>query len=178
MAPARGRHRRHGFFSPQMMPTDQLAAGRSATDHGLKDVTQLRVGDTLTHACVRAAGHGRQPRRCPATGRQADGLLRCSRSTPMLPDCGRAREAHAQRRRALMEPETRTRSGSVSAAVPGLLHMTSSASAGARVRPGTDGNDASFSSTDADQREELVVHNLRHADPGTSPRSASLHQAS
>ncbi|HEV7584279.1 MAG TPA: translation elongation factor 4 [Solirubrobacteraceae bacterium] len=38
-----------GFFSPQMMPTDQLAAGEVGyLITGLKDVTQMRVGDTLT----------------------------------------------------------------------------------------------------------------------------------
>jgi GTP-binding protein LepA len=38
-----------GFFSPQMMPTDRLAAGEVGyLITGLKDVTQLRVGDTLT----------------------------------------------------------------------------------------------------------------------------------
>src|SRR6202030_1510242 len=38
-----------GFFSPQMMPTDQLAAGEVGyLITGLKDVTHLRVGDTLT----------------------------------------------------------------------------------------------------------------------------------
>src|SRR6202035_1992604 len=38
-----------GFFSPPMMPTDQLAAGEVGyLITGLKDVTQLRVGDTLT----------------------------------------------------------------------------------------------------------------------------------
>src|ERR1035437_6424250 len=37
-----------GFFSPQMMPTDQLAAGEVGyLITGLQDVTQLRVGDTL-----------------------------------------------------------------------------------------------------------------------------------
>jgi GTP-binding protein LepA len=48
-----------GVFSPQMMPTDQLAAGEVGyVITGLKDVTQLRVGDTLT---VRArAGAGAQ----------------------------------------------------------------------------------------------------------------------
>src|SRR5271168_3737263 len=45
-----------GFFSPQMMPTDQLAAGEVGyLITGLKDVTQLRVGDTLT---TRARGSG------------------------------------------------------------------------------------------------------------------------
>jgi GTP-binding protein LepA len=38
-----------GFFSPQMMPTDQLAAGEVGyMITGIKDVSQLRVGDTLT----------------------------------------------------------------------------------------------------------------------------------
>jgi GTP-binding protein LepA len=45
-----------GVFSPQMMPTDQLAAGEVGyLITGLKDVTQLRVGDTLT---TRARGAG------------------------------------------------------------------------------------------------------------------------
>jgi GTP-binding protein LepA len=45
-----------GFFSPQMMPTDQLAAGEVGyLITGLKDVTLLRVGDTLT-ARARASG--------------------------------------------------------------------------------------------------------------------------
>ncbi len=38
-----------GLFSPQMMPTDQLAAGEVGyLITGIKDVSQLRVGDTLT----------------------------------------------------------------------------------------------------------------------------------
>jgi GTP-binding protein LepA len=45
-----------GCFSPQMMPTDQLAAGEVGyLITGVKDVTQLRVGDTLT---TRARGSG------------------------------------------------------------------------------------------------------------------------
>ncbi|HSZ05673.1 MAG TPA: translation elongation factor 4 [Solirubrobacteraceae bacterium] len=45
-----------GFFSPQMMPTDQLAAGEVGyLITGLKDVTLLRVGDTLTTR-VKAGG--------------------------------------------------------------------------------------------------------------------------
>src|SRR6202142_1569220 len=47
-----------GFFSPQMMPTDQLAAGEVGyLITGLKDVTLLRVGDTLTTR-QRATGPG------------------------------------------------------------------------------------------------------------------------
>src|SRR5271154_3303734 len=38
-----------GCFSPQMMPTDELSAGEVGyVITGIKDVTQLRVGDTLT----------------------------------------------------------------------------------------------------------------------------------
>ncbi|HUA74335.1 MAG TPA: translation elongation factor 4 [Solirubrobacteraceae bacterium] len=46
-----------GVFSPQMMPTDQLAAGEVGyLITGLKDVTQLRVGDTLTVSARGSAG--------------------------------------------------------------------------------------------------------------------------
>jgi len=46
-----------GFFSPQMMPTDQLAAGEVGyLITGIKDVTQLRVGDTLTTRRRASAG--------------------------------------------------------------------------------------------------------------------------
>src|SRR6476619_7473517 len=46
-----------GVFSPQMMPTDQLAAGEVGyLITGLKDVTQLRVGDTLTTRAGRDTG--------------------------------------------------------------------------------------------------------------------------
>jgi GTP-binding protein LepA len=45
-----------GCFSPQMMPTDELAAGEVGyLITGIKDVSQLRVGDTLT---VRAGSGG------------------------------------------------------------------------------------------------------------------------
>src|SRR5439155_5682465 len=50
-----------GVFSPQMMPTDQLAAGEVGyLITGLKDVTQLRVGDTLT-VSARGGGASRAP---------------------------------------------------------------------------------------------------------------------
>jgi GTP-binding protein LepA len=45
-----------GCFSPQMMPTDELAAGEVGyLITGVKDVSQLRVGDTLT---TRSRGAG------------------------------------------------------------------------------------------------------------------------
>jgi len=50
-----------GFFSPQMMPTDQLAAGEVGyLITGLKDVTLLRVGDTLTTRAKAGGTTGRQ----------------------------------------------------------------------------------------------------------------------
>jgi GTP-binding protein LepA len=59
-----------GFFSPQMMPTDQLAAGEVGyLITGLKDVTQLRVGDTLTtRSRARPPASGSHP---PGGGRNA-----------------------------------------------------------------------------------------------------------
>ncbi len=51
-----------GFFSPQMMPTDQLAAGEVGyLITGLKDVTQLRVGDTLTTRVKSGVGAATEP---------------------------------------------------------------------------------------------------------------------
>ncbi len=56
-----------GFFSPQMMPTDQLAAGEVGyLITGLKDVTLLRVGDTLTTR-ARATGPASRVARTEAT---------------------------------------------------------------------------------------------------------------
>jgi GTP-binding protein LepA len=51
-----------GFFGPQMMPTDQLAAGEVGyLITGLKDVTQLRVGDTLTTRAKAGAPAASEP---------------------------------------------------------------------------------------------------------------------
>jgi GTP-binding protein LepA len=56
-----------GFFSPQMMPTDQLAAGEVGyLITGLKDVTLLRVGDTLTTR-TRTSGPGSRAHGAEAT---------------------------------------------------------------------------------------------------------------
>jgi GTP-binding protein LepA len=56
-----------GVFSPQMMPTDQLAAGEVGyLITGLKDVTQLRVGDTLTTR-TRTSGPGSRTAGAEAT---------------------------------------------------------------------------------------------------------------
>src|SRR6476661_6784446 len=50
-----------GFFSPQMMPTDQLSAGEVGfLITGIKDVTLLRVGDTLTTRGRSARGQAQE----------------------------------------------------------------------------------------------------------------------
>jgi GTP-binding protein LepA len=67
-----------GCFSPQMMPTDQLAAGEVGyLITGLKDVTQLRVGDTLT---TRAAG---RPAGEAATAQGAPRAHACEATEPL-----------------------------------------------------------------------------------------------
>ena len=68
-----------GFMSPTMRPVKELTAGEVGyVVTGLKDVSRLRVGDTLT--ARRAAGRRAAAR---LQGRQADGLRRaCSRPTP------------------------------------------------------------------------------------------------
>ncbi|HEY7933512.1 MAG TPA: translation elongation factor 4 [Solirubrobacteraceae bacterium] len=60
-----------GVFSPQMMPTDQLSAGEVGyLITGLKDVTQLRVGDTLTTR-TRTSGPGSGSRAHPPEATEA-----------------------------------------------------------------------------------------------------------
>ena len=67
-----------GFFSPGMRPAKHLSAGEVGyVVTGLKDVSQLRVGDTLTLA-KRCA-----PSRCRATRTSSRWCSRgCSRPTP------------------------------------------------------------------------------------------------
>jgi GTP-binding protein LepA len=70
-----------GCFSPQMMPTDQLAAGEVGyLITGVKDVTQLRVGDTLT---TRAKGAGSANGR-PRTGEASEPLPGYREVKPMV----------------------------------------------------------------------------------------------
>ncbi len=72
-----------GVFSPQMMPTDQLAAGEVGyLITGLKDVTQLRVGDTLT---TRARATGPSAR---AGGAEASQPLPGYREVKPMVFCG------------------------------------------------------------------------------------------
>jgi GTP-binding protein LepA len=57
-----------GCFSPQMMPTDELAAGEVGyLITGVKDVSQLRVGDTLTTRARGAAAGSDGTRKGEAT---------------------------------------------------------------------------------------------------------------
>jgi GTP-binding protein LepA len=81
-----------GFFSPQMMPTDQLAAGEVGyLITGLKDVTMLRVGDTLTTRSRRTApavagspaGPG-QPAAARGTGEATEALPGYREVKPMV----------------------------------------------------------------------------------------------
>ena len=61
-----------GFFGPQMTPVDALHAGEVGyVITGIKDVSQLRVGDTLT---TQRRRRDRAAARLPRG--QADGLLR------------------------------------------------------------------------------------------------------
>ena len=72
-----------GVFSPQMMPTDQLAAGEVGyLITGLKDVTLLRVGDTLTTR-TRTSGPGSR-----TAGAQATEALPGYREVKPMVFCG------------------------------------------------------------------------------------------
>jgi GTP-binding protein LepA len=72
-----------GVFGPQMMPTDQLAAGEVGyLITGLKDVTLLRVGDTLT---TRARATGPSAR---ASGAEATAALPGYREVKPMVFCG------------------------------------------------------------------------------------------
>jgi GTP-binding protein LepA len=83
-----------GFFSPQMMPTDQLAAGEVGyLITGLKDVTMLRVGDTLTTRSRRtvaapaasgAAGSPGHPSAARAAGEATEALPGYREVKPMV----------------------------------------------------------------------------------------------
>ena len=67
-----------GFFGPEMTPVKTLHAGEVGyLITGIKDVSQLRVGDTLTTQPPPA-----RPSRCPATARSSRwSSAACSRSS-------------------------------------------------------------------------------------------------
>ncbi len=79
-----------GVFSPQMMGTDQLAAGEVGyLITGLKDVTQLRVGDTLTtRPSSGSAGAGTGAGRGPGARREASEPLPGYREVKPMVFCG------------------------------------------------------------------------------------------
>jgi GTP-binding protein LepA len=75
-----------GCFSPQMMPTDQLAAGEVGyLITGVKDVTQLRVGDTLT---TRAGAGASAPGARGRAGAEATEALPGYREVKPMVFCG------------------------------------------------------------------------------------------
>ena len=131
-----------GFFTPAQTPAKELTAGEVGyLITGIKDVTRLRVGDTLTTKArrgVRAAAG--LPRR------QADGLLRPvpDRLGRLPGPARRAGEAHAQRRRADVGARDLRRAR---LRLPLRLprpapHGHRARAARARVRPRADGHDA------------------------------------
>ena len=111
-----------GFFGPAMTPVPSLKAGEVGyVITGIKDVSLLRVGDTLT---TQGSGRRRAAARLPRG--QADGVLRPvpGGHRPLLRPARRAREAGAQRRRADYEPETSQALGfGFRCGFLGLLHM-------------------------------------------------------
>ena len=124
-----------GYMSPQRVPVEALEAGEVGyVVTGLKDVSRLRVGDTLDDA------QGRSGEPAPGIqGRQADGVRRPLpdrvRRLPGAPR--RAREAQAQRRRPLLRARDVTGARvrlplRLSRAPP---HGDRPRAAGARVRP-------------------------------------------
>jgi GTP-binding protein LepA len=117
-----------GCFSPQMMPTDQLAAGEVGyLITGLKDVTQLRVGDTLTTSA--RAGAGATPATEPLPGyREVKPMVFCGLfpiDSDDYPDLRDALEKLTLNDAALSwEPETSDALGfGFRCGFLGLLHM-------------------------------------------------------
>ena len=111
-----------GFFTPRMTPAEQLSAGEVGyLITGIKDVTRLRVGDTLT------TRRGR--RREPLPGyRDVKPMVFCGLfpiDSDDYPDLRDALEKLvAQRRRAVWEPETSDALGfGFRCGFLGLLHM-------------------------------------------------------
>ena len=154
-----------GVMTPSMVPTGKLSAGESGyIITGIKQLGDLRVGDTLTVAeQPRDRGAARLP------GGQADGVLRAvpaGRRRLSGPARG-AREALAQRRlvavgaRDLAGPRVR-----VPLRVPGpAAHGHRARAPGARVRPGTARHHA--------QRRVPRDLDDRRGDPRQEPRRAA-----
>ena len=117
-----------GFFSPQMMPTDQLAAGEVGyLITGLKDVTLLRVGDTLTTR-PRSGSHAAQATEPLPGYREVKPMVFCGLfpiDSDDYPDLRDALEKLALNDAALSwEPETSDALGfGFRCGFLGLLHM-------------------------------------------------------
>jgi GTP-binding protein LepA len=119
-----------GFFSPQMMPTDELAAGEVGyLITGLKDVTLLRVGDTLTTQPRSGARAGRPAATEPLPGyREVKPMVFCGLfpiDSDTYPDLRDALEKLTLNDAALSwEPETSDALGfGFRCGFLGLLHM-------------------------------------------------------
>ncbi len=150
-----------GFFTPQMTSADSLAAGEVGfLITGIKDVTRLRVGDTLTAKADRASE--------PLPGyREVKPMVFCglfpidSDAYPGPPR--RAREADAQRRRAeLGARDLRRARVRLSLRLPrAAAHGHRPRAPRARVRPRAAGDDA-------ERRVRGDAHR-RHGGPGAQP---------
>ena len=134
-----------GFFSPTMTPVKELGAGEVGyLITGIKDVTQLRVGDTLTTA-VRG---GTERIGALAGLREVKPMVFCGLfpiDSDRYPDLRDALEKLTLNDAALSwEPETSDALGfGFRCGFLGLLHMDIVTGAlGARVRPGAAGDDA------------------------------------
>jgi GTP-binding protein LepA len=122
-----------GFFSPQMTPAGQLAAGEVGyLITGIKDVTQLRVGDTLTtvgSASASAGGRGARAASEALPGyREVKPMVFCGLfpiDSDQYPDLREALEKLALNDAALTwEPETSDALGfGFRCGFLGLLHM-------------------------------------------------------
>ncbi len=119
-----------GFFSPAMMPTDELAAGEVGyLITGLKDVTLLRVGDTLTTQPRSGARAGQRAATEPLPGyREVKPMVFCGLfpiDSDSYPDLRDALEKLTLNDAALSwEPETSDALGfGFRCGFLGLLHM-------------------------------------------------------
>ncbi len=139
-----------GVFGPQMMGTEQLAAGEVGyLITGLKDVTQLRVGDTLTTRARAGARSAQREATEPLPGyREVKPMVFCGLfpiDSDDYPDLRDALEKLTLNDAALSwEPETSDalgfgfRCGFLGPAA----HGHRARAPGARVRPGAAGDDA------------------------------------
>ena len=130
-----------GFFTPEMVPAAGMSAGEVGyVITGIKDVTELRVGDTLTSRERPAADAAvRLPRG------EADGLLRSlsDRHRPLRGSARRARPPRAQRRRAFLRARDLRRARlRLPLRIPRpAAHGHRPRAPRARVRPGAAGDD-------------------------------------